>query len=362
MPDLSGESLDLDAVSGLELGPQLGELGVGLGVVSEEGLLILGVLLGEGLELLVLEDLLVGGELEELLVGVLIGHDVVVAVVELEPLLGPRGAAGLADAGLAVGACHGRAISELGLLSPETRAVLPGAAEGVRAGERHDVLVVEPHAEEDLAEVAAGGGVLGGLGAAGAAVLAVLGGLSVGEVALGGAVLRTLGVHAAVLHVDGGATSLLDSDGRGHLVEIGVADEGELGLDGLEHLNGGGQAVVGAVLDLGLEADGADGAAGLGPGLLGKVRVERARVVPREAHHQGVGVGLVDQRHELRLALLELLHVLSIAGRHREDEGRTGRTRRGGAAAEPDRRRRAGGVAAKGRGGRVEGAGASHDA
>mmetsp|Transcript_7671 Transcript_7671/g.17560 ORF Transcript_7671/g.17560 Transcript_7671/m.17560 type:complete len:236 (-) Transcript_7671:16-723(-) len=162
--------------------------------------------------------------------------------------------------------------------------------------------------------MAAGGRVLGGRGAAGAAVLAVVARLGIGKVALGGALLR---VNAAVLHVDLGATSVLDGDGGGHLEEVGVRNEGVLLLDGLEQLEREREASVGAVVDLGIEADGADGAPAVGPLL--DVNVIGAAVVPGQANHDGVGVGLVDKVPEVLLARLELLDV--VVGSGHEDDG-----------------------------------------
>jgi hypothetical protein len=45
------------------------------------------------------------------------------------------------------------AISELGLLSAQARAVLPGTAESVGTGESNNLLIVEAHAVEDLQDI-----------------------------------------------------------------------------------------------------------------------------------------------------------------------------------------------------------------
>jgi hypothetical protein len=72
---------------------------------------------------------------------------------------------------------------------------------------------------------------------------------------------------------------------------------------------------VGAVGDLGVKADRADGSAALGPIL--DVDIVGASIVPGEANHDGVGVGLVHKVPESLLAALELLHVLG-GGSHEE--------------------------------------------
>eukprot|EP00961_Rhodomonas_salina_P123701 1666973-Rhodomonas_salina.2 len=62
---------------------------------------------------------LVRRQLEQLRVCVGVGDRLEVAVVELEPLLRPRGAALPADALLAVGAHRLATVGKLGLLRPE---------------------------------------------------------------------------------------------------------------------------------------------------------------------------------------------------------------------------------------------------
>lgn len=75
------------------------------------------------------------------------------------------------------------------------------------------------------------------------------------QVSLSGAGIGTLGGHAAVSEVDLGATAALHGAGRPHLHKIRPADGGVGRLDGLEELQGVHEAGVGAVVDLGLEAD-----------------------------------------------------------------------------------------------------------
>ena len=130
----------LDALSGLELGPQLRQLDVRLGVGLEEILLAVPELLGEGLETLVVEEGLVTGQLEQLGVGRCVGDGGKVAVIELQPLLGPARTARFVVGSLAVSALLLAAVRELGLLGAEARAVLVGAAECVRAREGHNFL------------------------------------------------------------------------------------------------------------------------------------------------------------------------------------------------------------------------------
>lgn len=148
------------------------------GIILEEGVLRVPVLLSEGLESIITEDGLVGGELEELGISLVVGDSGEVAVVEGKPLLSPGGATGLANASLAILASNGSSVSELGLVSAEARAVLPCASQGVSSRESDNLHVPEAHAVEHLLEVTVGGGVLSRGGAASATVLAIVGSLS----------------------------------------------------------------------------------------------------------------------------------------------------------------------------------------
>ena len=105
-----------------------------LSVGFEEIRLTVTELLGEGLESLVVEEGLIARELQELRVGARVRDGGEIAVVELEPLLGPAGTTCLVSGLLAISANLLAAVSELGLLGSQARAILVSTSESVRAG------------------------------------------------------------------------------------------------------------------------------------------------------------------------------------------------------------------------------------
>lgn len=183
-------------------------------------------------------------------------------------------------------------------------------------------LVREAHAVEDVAQVLGGGGLALGEGGHGG-----------GEVALGRALLGGSDVDAAVAHGDLGAAHELDGEGGAHLHEIGPGDLGDLLLDRGEEGEGIGEAGVGAVVDLGGEADAAVGAAAEGELVGADGGVEGAGVVPGEADEDGSAVGLLDEVGQELLGLGELLDVGCPASAG-EFAGREAAQGRGGTAAE----------------------------
>ena len=105
-----------------------------------------------------------------------------------------------------------------------------------------------------------------------------------------------------------------------HLVEVGVGEDGDLLLDGLEQPDGDVEAGVGAVRELRGALHGAEGAAGLGGAVEGTRRVPpadgerertdqiggRARLVGREGKGDRGRMGgfLREAEHEGRAVLL----------------------------------------------------------
>lgn len=127
----------------------------------------------------------------------------------------------------------------------ETRPVSVRAAQSVSTNQSNNLLVVEAHAVEHVADVTVALG-------------------TVGETPVrraGGDVL----VLAAGSPGDGGAAEFLDCGDTGQGPEVGVGDPWELGLDGLEEIAGDFEAGVGAVVGFGGESHGgAVAAAGAG--------------------------------------------------------------------------------------------------
>mmetsp|Transcript_48697 Transcript_48697/g.128686 ORF Transcript_48697/g.128686 Transcript_48697/m.128686 type:complete len:396 (+) Transcript_48697:18-1205(+) len=310
----SGGASDGDALGGVELGADLGQLLVRLGVVVEEGRLGLGVLREDWLEGRVGVQGRVRRVPEEVLVrgGLLVRGEV--AVVEGQPVLGPGGAARHAHARLAVLAGDARGLGVLrgGRVrvaeGAGAAALLEGAADGVRPGESHDLLVGEAHLlGEDVAEVrcrvrrAAGELAVGARLGVGQARVA-------GEALAGGgghALIRGGRRHAAVLHGDLRAAGGLDGHGGCHLDEVRPRHGRVLLRKLVEVALGLRESGVRAHAHLGVEADGAVGAAALRPPL--DALVEGARVVPREADEDGVAVQGVDEALEVALQILQLL-------------------------------------------------------
>ena len=284
----------------LELGPELRERLVRLGVTLEEIALGGRELHGERLESRVLEQNLVARELEQLPVGRRVVDGREVRVVEDEPILDPRRSPrGVGRGGRSVGERGGRSVRELGLLGAEAAPVGVRPPEGVGAAEGHDLLVAEAHAVEDLAQVPLDGRVLRRRRAPRPAEPAPRARLGVGEVALGGALPGARRVDAAVPHVDDRPAREGDRAGARHLEYVRVRHAGVRFLHRLEEAHGAGESRVRAVVDLGGEADGADGAAGRGEG--SDVHVVRAGIVPRETDEHRTAVLLPEDGVDHRL-------------------------------------------------------------
>mmetsp|Transcript_3719 Transcript_3719/g.8486 ORF Transcript_3719/g.8486 Transcript_3719/m.8486 type:complete len:261 (-) Transcript_3719:816-1598(-) len=194
---------------------------------------------------------------------------------------------------LAHEALAGRVLATL-LVQTKPTAELVGASQCVRARERHDVLVGEAHAVEDVPQVL--------LGRAGTARP---GGPTGRQVALLRTVLRSPRIQTTITHGNLGAAGHLDGCGAGHLHEVGPADLGEGRLDGLQQVQGVLQTRVGTVVDLRLETDRPVGTAAVGPIGHRHLGVIRARVVPGQPDEDGVAVHLVDHLLQHLLALLE---------------------------------------------------------
>jgi len=136
------------------------------------------------------------------------------------------------------------------------------AAERVSAKQGDDLLVVEAHAIEDVADV----------------VLALCG---IGQAAIGRAGLVISSVPAARAPRDLRSAHLLDGHNAGQRPEVGVSEGRELLLDGLQQVASKAQAGIGAVAALGIEAHaGAIRAAGFADFVVG------AGSVPGEADEQ----------------------------------------------------------------------------
>mmetsp|Transcript_16571 Transcript_16571/g.44997 ORF Transcript_16571/g.44997 Transcript_16571/m.44997 type:complete len:362 (+) Transcript_16571:240-1325(+) len=288
-----------DAGRGLELAAELGQLLVADTVGAEEGRLI-GL---EGLEVRLEPGISpedgVSGEGDRVRVCTL--HVREVGVVELQPVLGPRPPAG------GLRALHGRAAPLRVLRAAHVAlrhgagAVLEGPADGVGAAERHDVLVVHAVLVEDVAEVRRG-------------VLRLRpaeGRQGVGQAEGRGRGLGGEAVHAAVPDGDLRAAHELDGRGGAQLDEVRPGDAGHLVLDRLQvDAQGLLEAGVRPRVDLVVRADGADGAARLGPGLAGVGLVEGAGVVPGQPHKDRPARLLLDQLLDESLCLKELLLLL----------------------------------------------------
>lgn len=197
-------------VDGLE-DPALGVLGEGnaeleeldndVGEVLEEELVVGGVLLNPLLESLVLDEGHVGGKHHEglgLLVLILLG------AVPLLPL--PL----LVEKELVVVVSHDGRGEGPGAV--EAGAVGVAAAESVSTGKSNDLLIVEAHAVEDVAEMVLG-----------------LGGIRKTAVGSAGSDITVLATGAVG---DLGALHLLDGADTGKDPEVGVGDPRELGCSG----------------------------------------------------------------------------------------------------------------------------------
>ena len=271
-----------------------------LGVTLEEIALGGRELHGERLESRVLEQNLVARELEQLPVGRRVVDGREVRVVKDEPILDPRRSPrGVGRGGRSVGERGGRSVRELGLLGSEAAPVGVRPPEGVGAAEGHDLLVAEAHAVEDLAQVPLDGRVLRRRRAPRPAEPAPRARLGVGEVALGGALPGARRVDAAVPHVDDRPAREGDRAGARHLEYVRVRHAGVRFLHRLEEAHGAGESRVRAVVDLGGEADGADGAAGRGEG--SDVHVVRAGIVPRETDEHRTAVLVPEDGVDHRL-------------------------------------------------------------
>lgn len=257
-----------------------------VGEVLEESIVILGVQLSVLPEALVLDNLHIGGQHHERL-----GLDVLELLGAVPLLVRPL----LFDQQLEVvvgqrGGAEGPGAIVAG-------AVRVAAAERVGAGQRNHGAVVEAHAAEDGADVAA-----------------VLG--CVGEAAVGCAEGK-VAVAAARAVRDLGALHLLDGGDAAQDPEVRVADPGEGGLDGLEEVAGGLQTGVGAMVALGSEAHGgAVGTAGAGQLVVGAGGVPCETKQDRAVAAVIVVVVLLEQLGDVVVGLLVVLE----AG----DEGRPG--------------------------------------
>jgi hypothetical protein len=235
--------LEGHALLSLERNTELEKLHADVGEIVHESVVVLGILLDVALEALVLDQGHVGGQHHEglggdilellgavpLLVSPLLFHEELVVVV---------GEDGRGE----------------GPGTRETRTVSVAAAESVGTGESDDLLVIEAHAVED-----------------GTKMLLLL--RSVGETAVGGAV-RDVTVVTAGSPGDLGALHLLDSSNTSKNPEIGVADPGELLLDGVEEVAGSVKTGVGTVVALRGESHGSTVAAtGLSLGIVGATGV-----------------------------------------------------------------------------------------
>ena len=195
------------AVLGLagERDTQLQELDENVGKLLEKGVAVLSVAVDVLLELLVLDHDHVRRHHHQgpgALVGEL-GRSVPLLLLpllveqETEELVGENGRAEVPG-------------------SVKAGAVGVSAAQSVGTHQGHDLLVVEAHTVEDVADV-----------------LVVLGG--VGQTSVGSAAGDVL-ILAAGSPGDSRTTQLLDGAGARQRPEVGVADPRELGLDGLQEL------------------------------------------------------------------------------------------------------------------------------
>mmetsp|Transcript_14618 Transcript_14618/g.49913 ORF Transcript_14618/g.49913 Transcript_14618/m.49913 type:complete len:439 (+) Transcript_14618:539-1855(+) len=297
-----------DALRRVELGSELRQSGVSLSIGLEESFVAVTELLSKGLEARIFEESSVRGELEELGVSVGVWDGGEVAVVESQPLLGPGRSSSFARSSLAIRTDNLASISVLGDFLAEPRAVLVRTSDGVGARESNDLLVSKTHPVEHLAQMSSSSGILSRGSSTLASELSRWTSLSVREVSLRGAVARASGVNTSIPHRDLGPASKFDGDGRSHLEQVGIGDSWELLLDRLQHLDGVGQTSVGAMVDLGIEADGAGGAASLGESL--DAVVVGTRVMPGETNHDWVCIGLIDELLQRRLRSHKLLRLL----------------------------------------------------
>ncbi|KAI3477905.1 hypothetical protein L1887_60212 [Cichorium endivia] len=273
---LAAVELGLECLEVLGRHAELEELGKGGAKVVEELVLALGVALDVLLERLVLHQRHVGHEHHEALGRLVLelGRAVPLAHVPLflheqvEVLVGERGG--------------GKRPGTL-----EAGAVGVATAEGVRTGERHDLLVVEAHLVKDVAQV------VGTL-------------VAVRQAAVGSALVGSR-VLAARAPGDLGTAELLDGGDTAERPEVRVGDPGELVVDLLHKVARDAQTGVGAVVGLGGEAHGGTvGAASVA------VLVVRARCVPCEAHEHGAERAVVVVRVGLELLGDGVVHRLVV--------------------------------------------------
>mmetsp|Transcript_14441 Transcript_14441/g.39134 ORF Transcript_14441/g.39134 Transcript_14441/m.39134 type:complete len:317 (-) Transcript_14441:57-1007(-) len=278
----------------LPLHAQLAQLLVRNCVVLEEGSFVSRILLSPWLEALILENDAVSVHHDEFLVTLLLDH-FEVAVVELEPVRGPAGAALRAGALLGI----------LGGVHAQAGAVLLHAAQGVGTGQHHDLLVVEAHAVEHLADVVSRCGATSVHGSWEQAILSTA--------------LFVCHVLATILHVDLGPTRGFDGCSRGHLKQVCVGDVRVLGLHGLQQGQCHLQTCIVTMAQLRLESDGTVGTSALGK--FGFGAVIRAGIMPGQADDDGVAVFALDVVLELGVCSRQLLLVHSLHAGGTGDRG-----------------------------------------
>mmetsp|Transcript_1110 Transcript_1110/g.2483 ORF Transcript_1110/g.2483 Transcript_1110/m.2483 type:complete len:298 (-) Transcript_1110:226-1119(-) len=256
--------------SGVEVDTELEELLEGLGKVLEKGALVLGVLLHPGAELWVPNERQVRGQHHELARGVLVLHRALPGLGLMGLLRGPRVLEHLAIVLVGEGSLSP------GPGAPVARSICVAAAEGVRAGEGDNLLVVEAHAVEDVADVLR------------RLLLAVVASICAGEAAIRGEALVLRGrrglerVRPSGPEAHVGSAAGLDGDDACVHVQVSVGHARVLALDGLEEGACVVQPCVATVVALGLKAHGC------------AVRAARARLhvvsagaVPGETYHHG---------------------------------------------------------------------------
>lgn len=196
-----------------------------VGEIPEEGIVILRVLLHHGAELLVLDEGHVGRQHHQ---GFGLGILELLGTVPFLP------APLLLEQQLVVVVGQRRGAEGPGPV--EAGSIGVASAQGVRAREGDNLLVVETHAVEDVAQMAV---LLAGIRQPAVA-------RHEGSVAVG----------AARSPCDGGTLHLLDGGDAGEGPEVRVGDPGELLLDGFEEVSGGLETCVGAMVAFWCEAHG----------------------------------------------------------------------------------------------------------
>lgn len=210
----------------------LGKLGPSGSEVLEEELLVLGVLLDPGAELLVLDKGKIGGEHHKVASRVLELLGALPLLALVLGLLGPLLIEEQAEELVTEGG------GGVGPGAPVATVLSVAAANGVGAGKGNDLLVVEALAVEDVAEVVSG-------------VLATAIGVRETTVGERGAVLGLVRATRAESTV--GATHLFDGGVGSKDPQVRVGDLGVLGLDGLYDSASLVKTSVGAPLGLGSE-------------------------------------------------------------------------------------------------------------